>query len=128
MLLVIGVCMSGDHNQEISDKQLDLLFDEIEADAVKEYEEASLASDEPFGAGTIVGSLAMKPKKPTPKGVTAGYMVSIDGNMGPKKVHPTIEDAKTEAMRLSPSNAGKVIRILYLVGYYEPTHEFKELV
>jgi hypothetical protein len=91
----------------------------------KEYEEASLASDEPFGK---TATPEVKAKKPTSKDFTSGYMVSIDGNMGPKKVHPTIEDAKTEAMRLSPSNAGKIIRILYLVGYYEPTHEFKELV
>jgi hypothetical protein len=89
-----------------------------------DYEEASLASDEPFGVGATP---KVKPKKPTPK-CSAGYMVSVDGNIGPKKVHPTIEDAKAEAMRLSPSNAGKIIRILYLVGYYEPTHEFKELV
>jgi hypothetical protein len=108
--------MSGDHNQEKTDKQLDLLLDDIE-EVEKVYETASLASDEPF----------VKPKKPTPK-CSAGYMVSVDGNIGPKKVHPTIEDAKAEAMRLSPSNAGKVIRILYLVGYYEPTHAFKELV
>lgn len=36
--------------------------------------------------------------------------------------------AKGEAERLSSSNVGKVIRILYLVGVYAPTHEFKELV
>ena len=58
----------------------------------------------------------------------AGYMVSIDGNSGPQKVHDTIEQAKAEAERLSPSNTGKIIRILYLVGVYAPTHEFKELV
>ena len=121
--------MSGDHNQEKTDKQLDLLLDDIE-DVEKAYEEASLASDEPFGTlGTVATSTA-RPKSPgKPDKITkAGYMVSVDGNIGPKKVHPTIEDAKAEAMRLSPSNAGKVIRILYLVGYYEPTHEFKELV
>jgi hypothetical protein len=102
--------MSGDHNAE----QLEI-----------DYEEASLASDEPFGVGATP---KVKPGKPTSKDFSAGYMVSIDGNIGPKKVHPTIDDAKAEAMRLSPSNAGKIIRILYLVGYYEPTHEFKELV
>jgi hypothetical protein len=68
----------------------------------------------------------------TPKGnklpTKAGYMVSIDGNSGPQKVHDTIEQAKAEAERLSPSNTGKIIRILYLVGVYAPTHEFKELV
>jgi hypothetical protein len=68
----------------------------------------------------------------TPKGsklpTKAGYMVSIDGNSGPQKVHDTIELAKAEAERLSSSNTGKVIRILYLVGVYAPTHEFKELV
>ena len=68
----------------------------------------------------------------TPKGkglpTKAGYMVSIDGNSGPQKVHDTIEQAKAEAERLSSSNVGKLIRILYLVGVYAPTHEFKELV
>ena len=68
----------------------------------------------------------------TPKGnklpTKAGYMVSVDGNSGPQKVHDTIELAKAEAERLSSSNAGKLIRILYLVGVYAPTHEFKELV
>lgn len=68
----------------------------------------------------------------TPKGsklpTKAGYMVSVDGNSGPMKVHDTIEQAKAEAERLSPSNTGKIIRILYLVGVYAPTHEFKELV
>lgn len=86
-----------------------------------DYEEASLASDEPFGVGAT-------PKPPSTNATKAGYMVSVDGNIGPKKVHPNVEDAKAEAMRLSPKNAGKIIRILYLVGYYEPTHEFKELV
>lgn len=68
----------------------------------------------------------------TPKGsklpTKAGYMVSVDGNSGPMKVHDTIEQAKAEAERLSSSNTGKLIRILYLVGVYAPTHEFKELV
>ena len=68
----------------------------------------------------------------TPKGsklpTKAGYMVSVDGNSGPMKVHDTIEQAKAEAERLSSSNVGKLIRILYLVGVYAPTHEFKELV
>ena len=68
----------------------------------------------------------------TPKGnkipTKAGYMVSVDGNSGPQKVHETIEQAKAEAERLSSSNVGKLIRILYLVGVYAPTHEFKELV
>jgi hypothetical protein len=77
--------------------------------------------EEPIGKATV-----------TPKGnklpTKAGYMVSIDGNSGPQKVHDTIEQAKAEAERLSPSNTGKIIRILYLVGVYAPTHEFKELV
>lgn len=68
----------------------------------------------------------------TPRGnklpTKAGYMVSVDGNSGPQKVHETIEQAKAEAERLSSSNTGKLIRILYLVGVYAPTHEFKELV
>jgi hypothetical protein len=68
----------------------------------------------------------------TPKGskipTKAGYMVSVDGNSGPQKVHDTIEQAKAEAERLSSSNVGKLIRILYLVGVYAPTHEFRELV
>ncbi len=113
--------MSGDYNAVISE---DVLNNWVKVEKV--YEEVSLASDEPFGDG-IVGKIAMRTTKATPK-CSAGYMVSIDGNSGPKKVHPTIEDAKAEAMRLSPTNAGKLIRILYLVGYYEPTHEFKELV
>jgi hypothetical protein len=58
----------------------------------------------------------------------AGYMVSVDGNSSPKKVHATIEEAKAEADRISSSQVGKVIRILYFVGVYEPTHKFKELV
>ena len=68
------------------------------------------------------------PEKSNKLPTKAGYMVSIDGNSGPMKVHDTIEQAKAEAERLSPSNTGKIIRILYLVGVYAPTHEFKELV
>lgn len=67
------------------------------------------------------------PPEPEPK-ITAGYMVSVDGNNAPKIVHATIEDAKQEAERLSKSQTGKVIRVMMLVGVYEPSHTWKELV
>lgn len=58
----------------------------------------------------------------------AGYMVSVDGNTSPKRIHATIDEAKAEAERISASQQGKIIRILYLVGVYEPSHKFRELV
>ena len=60
--------------------------------------------------------------------ITAGYMVSVDGNSSPKRIHATIDEAKAEAERISTSQQGKIIRILYLVGVYEPSHKFRELV
>jgi hypothetical protein len=57
-----------------------------------------------------------------------GYMVSVDGNSAPKKVHATIAEAKAEAERISPSQQGKTIRILYFVAVYEPSHKLNELV
>ena len=94
------------------------------AESSAELYEKQLAED--------VGAYIAVKSPVTPKGnklpTKAGYMVSIDGNSGPQKVHETIEQAKAEAERLSPSNTGKIIRILYLVGVYAPTHEFKELV
>jgi hypothetical protein len=83
-------------------KALDALFDEIE--------EAKEKAFSPIPA-----------HKP-------GYMVSIDGNSAPKKVHATIAEAKAEAERISPSQSGKTIRILYFVAVYEPSHKLNELV
>lgn len=60
--------------------------------------------------------------------VQSGYMVSVDGNTAPKRVHATIEDAKQEAERLSKTQNGKTIRVMLLVGVYEPTHAWRELV
>lgn len=60
--------------------------------------------------------------------VQAGYMVSVDGNTAPRRVHATIEDAKQEAERLSKTQNGKTIRVMLLVGVYEPTHAWRELV
>ena len=56
------------------------------------------------------------------------YMVSVVGNSAPKKVHATIAEAKAEAERISPSQQGKTIRILYFVAVYEPSHKLNELV
>jgi len=60
--------------------------------------------------------------------VQSGYMVSVDGNTAPKRVHATIEDAKQEAERISKAQNGKIIRVMLLVGVYEPTHAWRELV
>jgi hypothetical protein len=88
--------------EEMVCESLDALFDEIE----EAKEKASSASN------------VHKP----------GYMVSIDGNSAPKKVHATIAEAKAEAERISPSQQGKTIRILYFVAVYEPSHKLNELV
>ena len=60
--------------------------------------------------------------------ITAGYMVSVDNNAAPKKIHASLEDAKQEAERISKTQNGKTIRVLLLVGVYEPTHTWKEMV
>ena len=60
--------------------------------------------------------------------VKAGYMVSVDGAAAPEKVHASLEDAKQEAERISKSQNGKTIRVLLLVGIYEPSHTWKEMV
>jgi REP element-mobilizing transposase RayT len=88
--------------EEMVGKSLDALFDEIEE-----------AKEKAFSPKTAH---------------TAGYMVSVDGNSAPKKVHDTIEEAKAEAERISPSQSGKTIRILYFVAVYEPSHKLNELV
>jgi hypothetical protein len=83
-------------------RSLDVLFDELEE-----------AKEKAFSPSNV--------HKP-------GYMVSIDGNSAPKKVHATIAEAKAEAERISPSQQGKTIRILYFVAVYEPSHKLNELV
>lgn len=88
--------------EEMVGKSLDALFDEIEEAKEK----------------------AFSPKIAH----TAGYMVSVDGNSAPKKVHDTLAEAKAEAERISPSQSGKTIRILYFVAVYEPSHKLNELV
>ena len=67
-------------------------------------------------------------RTPSTTDIKAGYMVSVDGNSSPKRIHATIEEAKAEAERISTSQQGKIIRIVYLVGVYEPSHKFRELV
>lgn len=86
-------------------------------------------------AGSITTALAeavadidSRRLKETLGGISAGYMVSVDGNSAPKRTHATIDEAKAEAERISTSQQGKIIRILYLVGVYEPAHKFRELV
>lgn len=78
----------------------------------------------------IISALAESVKGLTHKtdDIKAGYMVSVDGNSSPKRIHATIDEAKAEAERISVSQQGKIIRILYLVGVYEPSHKFRELV
>lgn len=78
----------------------------------------------------IISALADSVKGLTHKTdeIKAGYMVSVDGNSSPKRIHATIDEAKAEAERMAVSQQGKIIRILYLVGVYEPAHKFRELV
>jgi hypothetical protein len=73
-------------------------------------------------------TIAMYKETVTPEKISAGYMVSVDGNTAPRKVHETIDDAKQEAERLSKSQNGKIIRVMMLVGVYEPSHTWRELV
>lgn len=75
-----------------------------------------------------VADIDSRKLKETLGGISAGYMVSVDGNSSPKRIHATIDEAKAEAERISVRQQGKIIRILYLVGVYEPSHTFRELV
>lgn len=113
---------------------------------VKKIEPSSIITVPPEGvakysdfevgsAGSITTALAeavadidSRKLKETLGGISAGYMVSVDGNSSPKRIHATIDEAKAEAERMSVSQQGKIIRILYLVGVYEPAHKFRELV
>lgn len=81
-------------------------------------------------ASDIVSKLADKVegRTHTTEQLKSGYMVSVDGNSSPRRTHATIDEAKAEAERISKSQQGKIIRILYLVGVYEPSHTFRELV
>lgn len=48
------------------------------------------------------------------------FMVSVEGGFAPKKIHPTIEEAKTEALRLATSNPKARIYVLEVCDILEP--------
>jgi hypothetical protein len=93
------------------------------------------SSDDPWDMKAFIEAPKVTPIPSRPistdetvAGITAGYMVSVDGNTAPKKVHASLEDAKQEAERISKAQNGKTIRVLLLVGVYEPSHTWKEMV
>ena len=53
------------------------------------------------------------------------HLVSVDGRNAPSKVHPSYEAALAEAVRLSPSNPNRCIRVLKQVAVLAPrgSHE-----
>jgi len=59
---------------------------------------------------------------------SSGYMIFVSGGAAPSVVHKTLEEAKTEAERLSRKSeiAGKSIRVMQIVAALHPTHKWND--